>query len=281
MARIFQGKKLWFGLGILCSVGGAVFFLAGREAETPSHSVAEPLAAFPDLGGIMDPEAALHPRLRGLADWQRPAGPFRVALQVGHWRAGEAPEELENLRFNTGASFGTLTEWEVGMEIAQAAKSRLEEKGIVVEILPTTIPPNYWADVFVSIHADGSLDPSLAGYKVAAPRRDHTGRAEGLAALLEEEYGRATRLDRDPNITRSMRGYYAFNWRRYDHSLHPMTVAAIVETGFLTNPGDRRIIVNAPERPAAGIASAIERFLGGHVAASAGGGEGEGEAALE
>jgi hypothetical protein len=65
----------------------------------------------------------------------------------------------------------------------------------------------------------------------------------------------------DPNITRNMRGYYAFNSRRYEHSIHPMTPGAIVETGFITNASDRRIIVNNPKKSAEGIANAILLFL--------------------
>ncbi len=207
-------------------------------------------------------DSFIHPRLRGLDTWKRPEGPWRVALQVGHWKASEAPDELENLRVSTGTSYRGTTEWELSLAIAEKTKDILEMAGVSVEILPTTIPPNYFADVFVSIHADGNLNSSVSGYKVAAPRRDHTGQAEAFAALLGTEYQTATKLPLDSNITRTMRGYYAFNWRKYDHSLHPMTVAAIVETGFLTNASDRRVIVNTPEKPANGIARGILKYLG-------------------
>ena len=118
-----------------------------------------------------------------------------------------------------------------------------------------------FTDIFVSIHADGNSDPSISGYKVAAPRRDHTEKAEEFATLLGIEYQNATKLRLDTNITRTMRGYYAFNWRRYDHSLHPLTVATIIETGFLTNANDRRVIVGSPDKPANGIASGILKSL--------------------
>ena len=57
-----------------------------------------------------------------------------------------------------------------------------------------------------------------------------------------------------------MRNYYAFNFRRYEHALHPMTIAAILETGFLTNAGDREVIMRQPERAARGIVEAITAF---------------------
>ena len=58
-----------------------------------------------------------------------------------------------------------------------------------------------------------------------------------------------------------MSGYYAFNWRRYDHAVHPMVPAVIVETGFLTNAQDRALLVNESERVAEGIANGIVAFL--------------------
>ncbi len=197
---------------------------------------------------------------RELADWKRPEGPPRVALQAGHWKAAEAPDELENLRAN-GTSGGGKREWEVNLEIARKAKPLLEARGIVVEILPTTIPPDHYADAFVAIHADGNPDTTVSGYKAAAPRRDLTGSASSLAMLLDLKYEEATGLPYDPNVTRNMRGYYAFNWRRYEHSLHPMTPAAILETGFLTNPRDRRIIVSDQAKAARGLADAVLAFL--------------------
>ena len=75
-------------------------------------------------------------------------------------------------------------EWEVNYEIALLTKSLLEEKNIVVDILPSTIPENYWSDVFVAIHADGSEDLSKSGFKVATPRHDYSGNADNLLTLF-------------------------------------------------------------------------------------------------
>ncbi len=195
------------------------------------------------------------------ANWQRPAGPLRVGIQAGHWFTADAPDEQEGLRDNTGAQAGGTTEWETNLRIAEETKKLLEAQGIVVDLLPTTIPPDYLADAFISVHADGNTDTRVSGYKVAAPRRDRTGTAARLSSLIEARYGSSTNLLIDPNITNTMRGYYAFNWRRYDHSIHPMTPGAIVETGFLTNVNDRRIIVNNPKRSAQGIADGVIAFL--------------------
>ena len=58
-----------------------------------------------------------------------------------------------------------------------------------------------------------------------------------------------------------MRGYYAFAWWRYEHAVHPMTASLILETGFLTNPSDRKIIVSKPEVSARGLANGIIKYL--------------------
>lgn len=196
-----------------------------------------------------------------LSSWTRPEGPPRVALQAGHWKAHQAPDEQSGLR-NNGTRGGGKAEWEVNLAIARRTAALLTEQGFTVEILPTTITPQYWADVFVSIHADGHANGSVSGFRAASPRRDRTGRAADLAELLTHTYGKATGLPHYPTLTRRMQSYYAFNYRRYEHSLHPMTVGVILETGFLTSARDRRVIVDAPERAARGIAEAVVEFLG-------------------
>lgn len=137
----------------------------------------------------------------------------------------------------------------------------LEQKGIAVDVLPATIPPDYWADVFIAIHADGSDDARVSGFKAAAPWRDMTGKSQQLVSELEKQYAAATGMQIAPNITRNMRGYYAFNWRRYEHSIDPMSTAAILETGFLTNYADQKILIKDPSKAANGIAQAVFNFL--------------------
>jgi N-acetylmuramoyl-L-alanine amidase len=183
----------------------------------------------------------------------------RIGLQAGHWRADEAPRELSGLREN-GTSWQDRAEWEVTLAIARRAGAMLDSMGYVVDILPAVVPPGYRAHLFVSIHADGSNDPRASGYRVAGPRRDATGRSTQVVDLLGGTYGEATGLTRIPTATRRMRNYYAFNFRRYEHALHPMTIGVILETGFLTSPRDRRVIVDAPDLAARGIVEAVTAF---------------------
>jgi N-acetylmuramoyl-L-alanine amidase len=193
------------------------------------------------------------------ADWAPPEGPVRIALQAGHWKASEAPDELSGLKDN-GTTGGGKAEWEVNLEIVKTTAAMLEEKGYAVDILPAVVPPGYRAHLFIAVHADGAADTRASGYRVAAPRQDATGRASRMVSLLEESYGKATGLRKLPDVTRRMENYYAFNFRRYQHALHPMTIAVILETGFLTSAADRRIIVSDPERVARGIVDAVIAF---------------------
>jgi N-acetylmuramoyl-L-alanine amidase len=211
------------------------------------------------------PEAPFTERYPDFSNWKRPNGPYKVGLQVGHWKSDELPDELERLRTSSGTRSGSIAEWEVNLRIAEETKLLLEQEGIVVDILPATVPKSYWADAFVAIHADGSEDYRTSGFKVAAPRRDLTHRSDELVQILEEEYEKVTNLPKDPNISRNMTGYYAFSWRRHEHAIHPMTTAVILETGFLTNPHEAKMLINDPSTPAKAIAQALVRYLNAHV----------------
>jgi len=210
--------------------------------------------------GVSESEVPLGPFDR-YKNWSRPNVPAKVGLQVGHWNNSELPDELSKLHGNTGAEGGGKSEWEVNFAIAESTATFLEDQGVEVDILPATVPEEYWADVFLAIHADGSTDTTKSGYKFASPWKDLTNDSELLVSLLESKYEEYTHLENDPNITKNMRGYYAFSWWRYDHAIHPLTTAAIAETGFLTNASDRKIIVDNPEVPAQAISEAILIYL--------------------
>jgi hypothetical protein len=241
--------SLFFVVLFLMSAGAIIRFFPYSQAGAPPYGIAED--QVPD---DLDPMAYLR-------DWKRPDGPPKVGIQVGHWKSAEAPDEQWRLRQNTGGSGGGKAEWEVNMKIAQELSALLQKKGIEVDLLPTTVPEDYWADVFISIHADGSTDSSKSGFKMAGPWRDYSGKSSKLIETLITHYEKATDLDQDPNITRNMRGYYAFSWWRYDHAIHPMTTGVIVETGFLTNRRDQKLLINSPQIPARALDLGITEFL--------------------
>jgi hypothetical protein len=240
---------------ILCTSALATIGYVKLSLNQPAISGAPPYgAAENDIPSLNSWEVLKQ-------NWIRPNEPPKVGLQIGHLENEKVPEELKNLRGNTGASAGGYTETEVNRAIAEKTAALLKAQGIKVDILPATIPPDYWAGVFIAIHADGSTNPRTSGFKIAAPWRDLTGKSAELVTLLENSYATTTGLEKDENITRNMRGYYAFNWWRYEHSIHPMTTAAIVETGFLTNSSDRQLIAERPELPAQAIAEGVTTYL--------------------
>jgi hypothetical protein len=233
----------------------ALTLIFGQILKEKADTLGAPPYGEPEVNA---PESDV---LSWLSDWERPDVPPKVALQVGHYKNSELPDELEKLRGNSGATGGGVAEWEVNLNIADLTKEYLVAEGVEVEIIPATVPENYWSDVFVAIHADGSTDKSKRGYKIASPWRDYSGKANKLVSVLEESYYEATGWETDPNITRNMRGYYAFSWWRYDHAIHPMTTAVIFETGFLSNITDRLLLVNTPEIPARAIADGVLEYL--------------------
>lgn len=248
----------WFVVKITLFVAGAIVIL-GTVILTQTGRV--PKISGAPMEGVSEEIPASAEKVLDWSNWQRPEGPVRAGIQAGHWKVQEVPEELQNLRNNTGSTGDGKREVDINLEIANRIADILRAEGVETDVLPTTVPPGYLADVFVSIHADGSEDLSKAGFKFAGPRRDFTGKRDLLTELLVKHYSLQTGLAQDPNVTRNMRGYYSFAWWRYEHAIHPMTPAAIAETGFLSNRGDRKTIVDNPDIPARALADGILEFL--------------------
>ncbi|GAB4116163.1 MAG: N-acetylmuramoyl-L-alanine amidase [Roseiflexaceae bacterium] len=219
-------------------------------AATPRQQQSEPtLATLPGTPTTIPTPTA------------RPADiPVRVGIQVGHWKSSELPEELARLRTSTGAFANGLAEVDLNLAIAQRVEKLLTSRGILVDLLPATVPPSYDADAFVALHADGSASRTARGYKLATPWR--TSRASQLLAeQLDAAYLEATKLPRDGAITVNMRGYYAFNYRRHTHAIARTTPAAILEMGFLTSAADRAVMYGKADAVATGIANGIINYL--------------------
>lgn len=191
------------------------------------------------------------------------AGP-RVGLQVGHLFIDQLPEDQARLRGQTGASAGGYREVDINLAVVQRTAAILEANGVTVDILPATVPRDYLADAFVAVHCDAPLDGSSGprGYKLARyrdsliPERD-----DALIEAISDRYGKATRLPLDPNVSRAMTGYYAYNPRRYETIISRQTPSTIIELGYLTNPTDRALLVGGQEVIARALADGILTFL--------------------
>ena len=186
--------------------------------------------------------------------------PPLVALQAGHWQAAAHPEEFKWLRTSTGSVVGRVREVDVNVDIAHRVAEYLRAWGNQAYVLPATVPPNYRADAFVSIHADGHNNTSARGFKVASYWRDWMA-TNTLVREIEDEYARQTGLPKDWRITDNMRGYYAFNSGLFEHTISEDTPGAIIEMGFLTNRQDRAFLTTNQDLVARAIALGIARFL--------------------
>ncbi|HRQ10263.1 MAG TPA: N-acetylmuramoyl-L-alanine amidase [Trueperaceae bacterium] len=197
--------------------------------------------------------------IRWLANRLR--GPVRIGLQVGHLAAGSQPAELANLRYSTGAHFEGLDEVDVNAAVVEALAARLRARGAEVDVLPATIPPGYRADLVLSVHADANSDASRNGYKSAHfwPARN-AGEALLKLSVDRAVFALTGLRDDDANVSGNMFEYYAFDDRRFRHAVAPRTPALLVELGYLSNPGDRRLLT-APDSLAAALEAGALAYL--------------------
>jgi len=216
----------------------------------PPVALAPPGGAIVQANGVRIPKPAM------------PIGPRRIGIQVGHLETDQVPAELgTRILFQSGTSWAGINEVDVNMDIAERIKAQLTARGYSVDILPTTVPPGYLADVFLSLHMDGDGTGEKSGFKLAHGSR-RGPYEDKLVSVLRDEYAKLTGLDWDATgISRNMTNYYPFNWGRYQHAAAPHTPAAILEMGFLSNGHDRDLMVNRADGVATAIVNGIQRFL--------------------
>jgi len=187
--------------------------------------------------------------------------PITVALQIGHLDVAKHPLELANLRQNTGGLARGVAEIDVNKKVAKVVKKQLEYYGINVELLPATVPPNYKADVFVSIHADSSDDIKRRGYKSAFSLPERNTSDKLLKSLVDESFFNASGLPDDhENVSSNMFEYYAFNRVKFTHSIAKATPALIIEMGYLSHEKDI-VFLQDTKRPATALTEGILKFL--------------------
>ncbi len=191
------------------------------------------------------------------------SGPWVVAVQAGHWRIGELPDELARLRGDTGAVYGSVREVDINKAVADALLPKLRAEGWTAIFVPATVPAGLRADAFVAIHADGASDSSRRGWKLSAPWRASPA-SRSLARALESSFAAEPGLVEDSGgVTVNMRGYYAFNYRRFDHAISPYTPSCIIELGFISNAEDRERLTGDPDFWADIIVRGLKSYFAG------------------
>ncbi|TMF60400.1 MAG: hypothetical protein E6I14_10605 [Chloroflexi bacterium] len=243
--------------------GGAPLGQIGSDPDDPS----DPWSAAAPPGGVIvqTPGPTAGPNATGSIripiPKNVPTGPRRVAIQAGHWKSDEAPDELRRLIPQTGAAWEGVTEVEINLDIAQRVSVILNSKGVAVDVLPVTIPVGYVADAFVALHADSDGVGENSGFKMAHGAR-RGPYEDALLNDIKDSYGAATGLDYDPiHITNSMRGYFAFNWSRFQHAVAAHTPAVILEMGYVSSDDDRALMLDRADLVANSIADGIMKFL--------------------
>ena len=148
-----------------------------------------------------------------------------------------------------------LMEASVNEEVATRVVDLLRVRGVSAQLLDEYDPRLQGLHVraLLSIHADSCIDQS--GFKVASAEKTVIpGQDAMLVDCLSQKYSEATGLPfRATAITKDMTQYHAFQQVADD------TPGAIIETGYLG--GDRALLVEHPDKVAAGIVAGLICFL--------------------
>jgi hypothetical protein len=249
-------------LGVAAAaVVSAALFATGVIGTDPRAGVRVQAGAPLPLAQEPDPDEP--PELDPAAPPMALAPPGGAIVQQGLVRIPAPKIDVNGTRIitQTGASWAGYNEVDVNLDIADRTAKLLRAQGVEVDVLPTTVPVGYLADVFIALHVDSDGVGELSGFKMAHGAR--RGPFEDkLMQIIKDTYAAETGLSYDAeHVTRAMSGYYAHNWSRYQHATSPFTPSVILEMGFLSNDDDLTLLVDHPDRVAVAIANGILKFL--------------------
>lgn len=245
--------------GVRVPAGAPLPLALDPDADDPPplDLEAPPVALAPPGGAII--QGALVRLVKPKVDLTEPR---RVGIQIGHYQTAAIPKEYgTRLPEQTGASFAGYDEVNINEDIAERIGKLLTAQGVKVDLIATTVPAGYIADVFIALHCDSDGVGEISGFKMAHGTR-RGPYEEKLLQAVRSTYAAGTGLDYDAgHITRNMLQYYAQNWSRYQHATSAFTPSVILEMGFISNRSDRALLVDQPDRVATAIAKGILNFL--------------------
>ncbi len=183
----------------------------------------------------------------------------KIYIDAGHNPSG----------FNTGAEGNGLREQDVTYAVAQSLANLLRRSGNYEVRLSRNSPDevlgnsnasslrrrvddaNAWgADYFISVHTNGSTDPSARGVEAYAYSRD--SRAFRLGDDIVDSLVAATGFPKRGMFVRP--GLYVLKKTNMP--------ATLVEIGFISNPGEAAVMRDNPALFAQGIYNGIVEFTG-------------------
>jgi len=187
---------------------------------------------------------------------RRPARGSAVIIDPGHGgldSGAVGPSGLHEADVVLG--IGRLVQQALERQGVHAALTRSDDSGVALEERPDLAQRN-GGTVFVSIHANASRDPLVAGTETYFK----TPESQALAALLQREVVQA--LGEPDRGVRTADFYVIVN--------SPMP-SVLVETAFITNPKEEELLRDpeAQRRIAEAIARAIVKFLAAQHQATA------------
>lgn len=148
-----------------------------------------------------------------------------------------------------------LTEASINLNVANQAKTILEQAGFHVEVLNEFDDRlvGYKAVALVSVHSDSCdyINNQATGFKVARALYDQVPeKSDRLVACITDRYNKRTGMDfHSGSITFDMTQYHGFN------EIDANTPDAIIELGFLNL--DRDMLTNHADLLAQGVAEGI------------------------
>ena len=183
---------------------------------------------------------------------------MKICLDYGHNNSG----------WDTGAVYFGIKEQDINFEIGKKLKVLLEQNGIeVVETRPNKIVnlgtnTNSSLQQRVKISNDSQVDCFISLHCNASPDKF----AHGTETFIVGKGGKAEKLAECVN-TSITRNVGTFNRNvKMDKSLYVIkntnAPAILVEMAFLTNDGNRELLLNSQDNFAEAIAKGVCEFLG-------------------
>jgi N-acetylmuramoyl-L-alanine amidase len=270
---------------VLTALGLTIDVVEDAERETDDAGDARRvIGQSPSVGKLVDAGTTVAitvPRSARAAAPESDGAGYVVVLDPGHQSRSDSkmepigPGSSKTKPRVTGGTQGVVTgvpEYEIVLQIANNLKEELEGRGVTVVMTRTENDVNLSnseraqiananaADLFIRIHADGSADSQVSGISTLYPAQNQwTGpiAADSKRAALTVQDGMVAATGATSKGIVARDDISGFNWSEVP--------AVLVETGFMSNPVEDRLLSSAhyQDKLARGIADGTMSYLEG------------------